>query len=213
MEIKAKTSKIKDTRALVYIDGFNLYFGLRSMRHKKFYWLDLWKMSNHISVGRKLVGAKYFTSDIKGSGSRVSRQQNFLAALEAVSPRLEIVKGKFQDKPLICGKCSYSNGGFEEKMTDVNIATHLVNDAWKDKFDVAIVVSGDSDLVPPIATVKSEFPNKNVLVAFPPNRFSNQLKETTKHFRINQDTLKKCQLPDLIERPGRKDIRRPDRWK
>lgn len=34
----------------------------------------------------------------------------------------------------------------EEKGSDVNLAIHLLNDAWNNRFDVAVVVSNDSDL-------------------------------------------------------------------
>lgn len=35
-------------------------------------------------------------------------------------------------------------------MTDVNIATAIIVDAYKDAYDMAMLISGDSDLTPPI---------------------------------------------------------------
>ena len=87
-----------------------------------------------------------------------------------------------------------------------------LNDAWKDVFDIAIVVSGDSDLVPPIETVKAEFPAKRVLVAFPPKRSSFHLKQTTANFFINEKAFKDCQMPDVVTKPDGSTLHRPASW-
>lgn len=57
-----------------------------------------------------------------------------------------------------------------EKMTDVNIAVQMLSDAFQDQFDVALLVSADSDLVGLITTLRQLFPLKRVIVAFPPRR-------------------------------------------
>jgi uncharacterized LabA/DUF88 family protein len=65
-------------------------------------------------------------------------------------------------------------------MTDVNIAVQLMGDAFDDAFDVALVVSGDSDLTTPIRRVRERFADKRVIVAFPPRRHSAELKRGTR---------------------------------
>ena len=164
-------------RAAVYIDGFNLYFGLRSKNWQKYYWLDMYKFSEFIAKQRQLVSAKYFTADVGGRRGKVQRQQSFLNALHTCAPKLDVIKGKFLNSTITCQHCLQTFQKSEEKMTDVNIATHLLHDAWKDTFDVAIIVSGDSDLIPPIEVIKNEL-GKQVLVAFPPRRMSNALQQT-----------------------------------
>jgi hypothetical protein len=53
------------TRVITYIDGFNLYYGLRSKGWRYFYWLDVQKMSRHMLKSHQtLVRTKYFTSII-----------------------------------------------------------------------------------------------------------------------------------------------------
>jgi hypothetical protein len=44
----------------------------------------------------------------------------------------------------------------EEKGSDVNLATHLLHDAHRGKFEVAVIVSNDSDLLEPIKIVREE---------------------------------------------------------
>ncbi|MGB8737081.1 MAG: NYN domain-containing protein [Rhodomicrobium sp.] len=56
----------------------------------------------------------------------------------------------------------------EEKGSDVNLAAHLLNDAWKNAFDAAVVISNDTDLIEPIRMVTTER-NKVVFVACPGN--------------------------------------------
>jgi len=55
-------------------------------------------------------------------------------------------------------------------MTDVNIATQMMIDAYQDRYDMAMLISGDSDLVPPVKAIHELFKNKRVFVAFPPKR-------------------------------------------
>lgn len=75
-----------------------------------------------------------------------------------------------------CFSCGNEWLRHEEKKTDVNIAVRILDDAYDDRFDKAIVVSGDSDLVPAIQSVYTRFPEKRIIVAFPPKRNSAELK-------------------------------------
>ena len=105
-------------------------------------------------------------------------------------------------------------------MTDVKIAVDLVTDAWNDQFDVAIVVSADSDLIPAIEAVRAQFGSdrplsstKRVVVAFPPGRRSRQLKAVADAvFDINPIMIKNSQLPLVIPRENKPPLTRPDRW-
>ena len=63
----------------------------------------------------------------------------------------------FLSKNRECYKCGHKCGQSEEKKTDVNIAVRLLTDVYDDRFDTAIVISGDSDLVPPIKSVRGRF--------------------------------------------------------
>lgn len=99
-------------------------------------------------------------------------------------------------------------------MTDVNIAVELLSDAQDNLFDTAIIVSGDSDLVGPVDAVLSRFPNKRMLVAFPPLRFSKSLRDTATGFiRVDQLMLRNSQLPKRIAKPDGHILFRPSRWR
>ena len=112
-----------------------------------------------------------------------------------------------------CKQCGATWPDYEEKMTDVNIAVQLLADAFEDRFDTAIIVSGDSDLTTPIQQVRQRFPNKRLIVAFPPNRHSEQLKKVAHgHLTVGEDKLKRSQLPDPVITASGYPLQRPAYW-
>ncbi len=213
-------------RVVAYIDGFNLYFGLREAGLRRYYWLDVVALStNLLKPYQELIAVKYFTSRVSGAHpadsptSRASREASrlrqgvYLDALASL-PGLEIIEGKFLAKSkLKCIRCGGLIHTFEEKMTDVNIATHLLIDAHQNTFDTALLISADSDLVPPVKIVGNNFPGKRVVVAFPPKRWSNDLAQAaTARFNIGNAVLAKSQLPNLVQLSRGNHARRPPQW-
>jgi hypothetical protein len=130
-----------------------------------------------------------------------------------LTPDTEIIFGRFQPDPKSCDKCGHANFHPQEKKTDVNIATNLICDALDDKFDTALLITADSDLVPAIEAVKKLKPQKRITVAFPPGRYSKEL-ENTCHamIRIWEPVLRKSRLPEKIARHGLPDIIRPQKY-
>jgi uncharacterized LabA/DUF88 family protein len=99
-------------------------------------------------------------------------------------------------------------------MTDVNIAVELLSDAFTDSFDVALLVSADSDLVAPIKKVRSLFPTKRILTCFPPGRYSTDLKDATGiSIKIGRAIFSRNQFPDKLQKADGYTLTRPDRWR
>jgi len=202
-------------RVACYIDGFNLYFGLKSKGWRKYYWLDLVAMSQAmLKPGQHLEHCHYFTARVSSGGqSQSSRRQ--LVWLEALATRDRLTThfGHYLPNEIQCRNCGSSWIKPEEKMTDVNIATQMLTDAYESRFDVAMVISGDSDLAPPIECIRKRFPEKRVLVAFPPNRSSAQLKQIAHGWWfIGEDKLRKNLLPTPLLSAGGYPIHRPAEW-
>jgi len=98
-------------------------------------------------------------------------------------------------------------------MTDVNIASQLIKDAFTNEFDKAIIVSGDADLVPPINIIKQYFPNKLIGFYFPPKRHSMHLSSIADFSAtIGKKKLKSCQLPISITKPDGYELQKPPTW-
>src|SRR5690606_23426615 len=119
---------------------------------RKYYWLDLAAMCRAmLKPDQILTHCHYFTARIRANGrSQDARRQTIW--LDALATRTDITChfGHYLPKQQRCNTCGASWTSHEEKMTDVNIATHLLADAYDNHFDAALIVSGDSDLTTPI---------------------------------------------------------------
>jgi len=202
-------------RVISYIDGFNLYFGLRAKGWRKYYWLNLSAMSRALlKPGQELLHTHYFTARIRnrGRGQSARRQTIWLDAL-ATRSDITCHFGHYLPKEQRCHACGASWTSHEEKMTDVNIAARLLCDAYEDNFDMALIVSADSDLTTPIRLVRERFPQKRLIVAFPPKRRSDQLRRAAHgYIVIGADSLRQSLLPNEITAPTGFVLKRPKEW-
>jgi uncharacterized LabA/DUF88 family protein len=152
-------------RANIYVDGFNLYYG--ALKGTPYRWLDIAKLGR-LMLPRDTIGQiKYFTALVNPRPTdpdQRTRQQIYLRALQT-TPNLEIIYGHFLTHEIMM-PLAPPNSGYakviktEEKGSDVNIALHLLSDGYKNAYDVAIIVSNDSDLLSPIQFVKKELGKK-----------------------------------------------------
>ena len=201
-------------RVITYVDGFNLYFGLKSKKWQRYYWLNLSLLAiNLMKPYQKHVSVKYFTSRIVQPPPKHQRQLAYLEALETL-PDLSFFYGKYQHNPHSCPNCGYIETIPNEKMTDVNIAVELLADAYQDKYDTALLISADSDLTAPIEKVRQLFPQKKVVCAFPPDRSSKQLKQVSSaYFTIGRMVLATSQFADQVFSKSGYPLPRPATWK
>ena len=196
-------------RVEFFVDGFNLYHALIDNHYNRYKWLDLLKLAKcFIKPQDQVIGINYFTSYVVWDPQKVSRHQVYTSALQSVG--VKIVFGSFKAKDRKCRNCNAVYKTFEEKQTDVNIAIKLFQSAINNVFDTAIIVSGDSDLVPAIEAVKTTFPAKSVGVVIPIGRRAESLKNATDfHMKMKEKHLSTCQFPDAITLPGGRQLCRP----
>lgn len=201
-------------RVAVYVDGFNLYFGLRKKYGRKYLWLDLQALAaSMLRPGQTLAQVTYFTARVRSDAEGIRRQSNYLDALSEFGSLLTIRDGRFQEKNRRCHGCGSVWTVFEEKETDVNIAVALLADAVRDRFDTALVVSADSDLCPAVRETKDLFPAKRIIAAFPPCRQSVSLRQVVDGYLfIGDDKIRQAQLPDEIVTKSGVILRRPKHW-
>ncbi len=204
------------TRVLVYVDGFNLYHGLRDRGWRRYYWLDVRRLAERLLLpDQTLVAVRYFTARVSaepGNPDKPRRQSAYLEAL-ATLPDLSIHYGQYEAREERCRQCGRTWLRREEKMTDVNIAVEMLGDAADDAFDTAILVSADSDLVGPVRAVRERH-DKRVVVAFPPNRASGALRRAaTAVIAIDREALQGSQLPDRIVGVTGAPVTRPRKWR
>ena len=212
-------------RVTFYIDGFNFYFGIKRARKanpewNKCYWIDLVKLCGlFLGEGQILNKVVYFTASPL-SPAKNSRQSSFLNANKLINgDKLEIVRGKYMEKSLGCPFCNATISRPEEKRTDVNISVRMLVDCFEDKTDTVVLISADSDLIPPLEQVNRLFPQKNIKVYFPPTNYSHDIKDILLQKRgrpvLMVNNLRKfidSVMPDTVS-DGTKTYTIPDKWK
>lgn len=202
----------------VYVDGFNLYYG--AVKDTPYKWLDLHKLCTLIFPKNKIHRIRYFTAlvrDTTADPTKSQRQQTFIRALETL-PGLTVHYGSFLASkarmPLVRplpGRRTAHVVKMEEKGSDVNLASLLLADAFRKDFEVAIVLSNDSDLLLPIKIVKSEL-HLPVGILNPHDRFAFELsKVATFKRRIRTGVLAASQFPETLT-DAKGTITKPATW-
>jgi len=151
-------------RAAVYVDGFNLYYGC--LKDTPYRWLNLLKLCQLLLPQCQIVKVKYFTAEVKqrpNNAGQPRRQRVYLRALSTL-PNVDIVLGHFLANPvhMVLASSSPSRPRYaevirtEEKGSDVNLAVHLVHDGHRGAYDLAVLVTNDSDLAEAVRIVRQE---------------------------------------------------------
>lgn len=206
-------------RTIVYVDGFNFYYG--AVKGTAWKWLDPAALFNNVlGPQNELVKIKYFTARIQPSPNDPTvqnRQDAYLRALKAHCPLIELYYGHFLRHRISMEHANPPPSSVEvwkneEKGSDVNLALHVLNDAWLNAYDCAVIVSNDSDLAESLRLVKVQNHKLIGLVTpgAPKRKTSLQLKRHADFVKpIRTWMLKSSQLPDPI--PGTK-IHKPAGW-
>lgn len=206
-------------RARIFIDGFNFYH--RKLKHSKTKWTDLKKLSEELLATTDTVERiRYFTADVSpraGDEDAPFRQQAYFRALKTI-PELEIHKGTFLTKsihrPIVGQEQTYVFvHDTEEKGSDVNLASYLLMDGFCDLYDVALVMSQDTDLLEPLRMVKEEL-GKIVIVAWfedsQPGKRHRKVASSVRH--VSDGMLRRSQFPNPVLGKGGVKLYRPESW-
>jgi uncharacterized LabA/DUF88 family protein len=157
-------------RITCFIDGFNIYHAIDSLNASHLKWVDLWALSARFAAQthQQVKCVYYFSAFATWLPGSYARHRAYVAALKArgVIP----VMGRFKEKDRFCRICNSHWKAHEEKETDVNLALYLLNEARKDTYDHAFLLSNDSDLVPAVKMLRAEFPQKRVRILTPPGK-------------------------------------------
>jgi len=198
-------------RTNVYVDGFNLYYG--ALRKTPYRWLNPYTLFQLMLPKNSIQDIKYFTALVTDRPSDLTqsvRQQLFFRALATV-PNISLHLGHFLthevSMPMVMPRGQPQQYvkviKTEEKGSDVNLATQLLHDAHLDRFDIAVVVSNDSDLLAPIKIVRNEL-GKKVGVLNPQKHPSRAILPHIDFIKqIRAGALRAAQFPDqLTDRHG-----------
>lgn len=212
---------------IVYIDGYNLYYGL--LRKSDFKWLDVFQLFDEQILNRssaKVIEVRYYTAPILGSmcddSESPQRQRQYLQALKRMYPeKVVIIEGKMiQFKPYrrpidkSLGVDFVQVQDFEEKKTDVSIAVDMLSDACSKRCTQMVLCTNDSDQEPTLKALKQFHPDMKLGLVSPikkhdryPSKDLAQYVDWQKN--IQEHHLLSAQLPEKIPHTS---IRKPLKW-
>lgn len=218
---------------MFFVDGFNLYHALdKNPAYRKYKWLNLKGLAENIILKNEiLVEVLYFTAYCTWSTHKKNRHKRYVEALTKYG--IHTVQGKFSpvtrrfnkttmkitnmspvvtELSVLPDEIEYITN--EEKRTDVNLATKIVDYAYKDKYDHAYVISADGDIAPAIETVRNRFPEKKFTAVLPINLSGQYMCKICDFnvIKITEHHLKDAQLPDPVIIDSNKSIGRPPSW-
>jgi uncharacterized LabA/DUF88 family protein len=191
------------------------------LRNKPYRWLNLVAMFENLLPDDDIVEVKYFTAQVTGKfdSQKPLRQQAYLRALGTI-PRLTVVMGQFITTPVryrlvdpitdLSGKVIEAASVWrpDEKGSDVNLGSHLLNDAWRNAFDVAAILTNDTDLATPVKFAVEL--QKTVLIIHPDSNPAQSLvRSATGSLHLHDSHLRDAQLAPEITLANGKKIRKP----
>lgn len=208
-------------RTNVYVDGFNLYYG--SVKGTPYKWLDIAKLCSLLLPSHSINRIRYFTALVNarpGDPQQPQRQQIYLRALQTI-PNLSIHHGHFLSNVKRLPLANPTQNGprtvevlcTDEKGSDVNLATYLIFDGFAKDYDIAAVISNDSDLALPIRLVREQlgFP-VGIINPHSPEKRSKELYKIASFYRqIRKGPLSASQFPPVM-RDTHGGIVKPAMW-
>lgn len=209
-------------RVTFLVDGFNLYHSLRDAQlqtGKCYKWLNIRSLcASYLQFFGKdavLHDVYYFSAYAHHLTPRdpdvVARHQTLVRALESTGVKPEM--GHFKSKNVHCTHCQHDIVRHEEKETDVAIAVRLVELALTDKCDIAVVVTGDTDIVPGLKTVRRLAATKRLCVIAPYKRANAELRQLAhQYFKLKPNSHEPHLFPNEIALPDGQRLIKPTAW-
>jgi uncharacterized LabA/DUF88 family protein len=202
-------------KVIVYVDGFNFYYGLKGdPKWKRYYWLDIVKFfEKFMKPDQELIKVKYFSARPDNQEKNARQYAFFQANME--NSRFQLILGKYLKKKITCFNCGNIINTYEEKESDVRIATQIVSDSYEKNCDIAIVVSADSDMIPSVELAKQA--GQKVFIYFPPNHYSSNLAALANGHPIQlskyESRFRQSLLPDVVHlKEENYDLSIPEKW-
>lgn len=187
-------------RAALYVDGFNLYHAIDGLNQPYLKWLDLAALGARIlnRNKEKLVRVRYYTALKPGDTEKNKRHREYITGLKWNNVRVH--EGHFISDEVECHGCHRTWDRPQEKETDVNIALYLYDDAYQDDFDVAYLLTADSDQGATARMMKKRFPKKRVVSVIPPGMEASKAIMTyaDERYKLTPGILEDCLLPGLV---------------
>lgn len=217
-------------RTIVFVDGYNLYYGM--LRRSSYKWLDLFALFHDHALEHDagVIEVRYYTAPVLGKmcddPESPQRQRTYLQALRKLHPqRIAIIEGKMTasqpyqrlvrpipEAPALGMVQVYH---FDEKQTDVNLASDMIVAAWTNACEQIVLCTNDSDIEAALATIRKHCPavRLGIVAPIPGDDHRRIPADLARHAHwtkaLKRAHLAQSQLPLKIPGTG---IRKPDAW-
>lgn len=167
-------------RVVIFIDGANMFHGL--IEEFDNIQIDYGKLAQKLTDNRKLIRTYYYTAlpDQNKEPDRYRKQQRFLSTLQ----KLHYFK-------VVLGRLEPRENTYVEKGVDIALAVDMLEMAFRNVYDVGIVLSGDGDMAKAIEVVQRM--GKQIEVACIKSKLSYNLSQVSdKSICLDKEYLKDC---------------------
>jgi len=215
---------------IALIDGFNMYGALSAkVRGKRpfegYKWINYWAlMEQSLQPAEELQVVYYFTTyPERGMYDWKARRKRHVLLVDVQRDLgVEVVKGRFAARDRRClvpaarGGCGKVFTRHEEKRTDVNIAVRLVSLAYEKAYDVAFLVTADSDLTPAVEQAKQCYPEGRIIGIPPIGRMKDAVhlnRAVDNKIEMLEEHLAAAALPKQVTLTNGRSIDCPEEWR
>ena len=115
-------------RVIVYVDGYNFYYGLKhgGSKWKRLYWLDVVKFFERMMLpDQELIEVNYYSARPVDDPQAYYNQDKLFHANE-LNPKFKLHLGLYKKKKIKCQNCGFKIKTYEEKESDVRVATGML---------------------------------------------------------------------------------------
>lgn len=210
-------------KVVAYFDGFNYYEGLRKKGWRKYYWQDIVKFVElFLRPFQELEEVRYFSA-IQKNEEKAKRQDIFFQA-NKTNPKFSLVLGEFRRRTKWRNvECNGRKVGreikfWEEKKTDVALASYIIRDVILNKCDIIFLFSADSDITPALDVIQEithSVKTIKIIVFFPPGNSAYDLSQrANKVYKLENHEYKfqSSQFPNKVILKDGFVIEKPEKW-
>ena len=212
-------------RTAFLIDGFNLYHSVKTASYDLGLgglgtrWLDIKAFCasylHAIGGNAQIYDIYYFSALAKhllaSDPDITKRHELYIECLKATGVTVEL--SKFKKKTIPCPHCGRKITRREEKETDVAVASKLLEILHLGQCDTAIIVTGDTDIVPAVKTAQKIFPSQKLGFLLPYKRHNAELTRlSSTHFLVTSTAYTRHQFPDPVSLRNGRTINKSATW-
>ena len=204
-------------KVIVYVDGYNFYYGLRNggSGWRRTYWLDIVQLFERMMLAnQELIEVNYYSARPVDDPQARNNQEELFSA-NVLNPKFKLHLGHYKKKKFKCQNCGFKNKTYEEKESDVRVATGMLTDVFAKRCDTTIIVSADSDMIPSVEIIKAFAPYHSVVDFVPPNQRSFALAgkcDAVLWMEQYKARFVQSMLPNEIVLDNGHVLRRPENW-